>query len=134
MVVALPCSLFSADSNVPTSIEAIQRITPEELKKLIVDKANIIVVDNQPKIAYDVGHIIGAINLPWAPDLNEEDLWQVPQNKPLILYCACTHEEDAGDVAMQLIQKFGFKDVKLLRGGWTEWQKLGYPIEKAKGK
>jgi len=52
------------------------------------------------------------------------------QNKLLILYCACTHEEDAGDVAMQLIHKFQYKDIRLLEGGWTEWLKLGYPIEK----
>jgi len=104
-------------------------IAPEALKKLIEsgDKS-ILIVDVQPKGAYDIGHIKGAINFPWASDLkNAGDL---PKDKTLILYCDCSHEEDSLDVATQLNEKWGYTNIKILEGGWSNWLKLEYPMEK----
>ncbi len=108
-------------------------IKPEELKKMIDEaRTDFVVVDNQPKEAYDMGHIPGAINFPWTMEIKRPG--NLPRNKLLILYCACAHEEDSTDVATQLTKKFGYKDVKLLEGGWLQWLKLGYSVEKGKGK
>ena len=104
-------------------------ITADDLKKSIAsgDKS-ILIVDVQPKGAYELGHIKGAINFPWASDLkNAGDL---PKDKTLILYCDCSHEEDSMDVAGQLKDKWGYTNIKLLEGGWSNWLKLGYPAEK----
>ena len=108
--------------------EEIPCITPEELKKLIENKADIVVVDNQPKVAYDMGHLPEAVNFPWASEIRRPV--NLPRDKVLILYCACAHEEDSADVADQLIKNFGYKNIKLLKGGLLQWLKLGYPIEK----
>jgi rhodanese-related sulfurtransferase len=94
---------------------------------LIESKADIVVVDNQPKGAYDMEHIPGAVNFPWAMQIKLPI--NLPRNKMLILYCACSHEEDSTDVANQLME-FGYHNVKLLEGGWLRWVELGYPIEK----
>ncbi len=104
------------------------RITAEELKKMIDGKADIVVVDNQPKTEYNKAHIPGAVNLPWAMEI--EGPGDLPRGKLLILYCGCAHEEDSASVADQLIENFGYEEIKLLKGGLSEWQKLGYPIEK----
>lgn len=111
-----------------------QHISAEELKKLIESKADMLVVDTQPKGAYEIGHIKGAINLPWAKEIKGPV--KLPKNKLLILYCDCTHEEDSTDLATQLTEKFGYKSskIKILTGGWSAWLKLGYPTEKGKGK
>ena len=110
-----------------SSAQDLERIKPEELKKLIETRAEIVVVDTQPKGAYDLGHIPGAINFPWTtqikPPLN------LPRNKVLIIYCACSHEEDSTDMAKQLIE-FGYNKSKVLEGGWLQWQQLGYPTAK----
>ena len=106
----------------------IPRITPEELNKMIESKADIVVVDNQPKTEYNKAHIPGAINLPWAMEI--EGPVDLPYDKLLILYCGCAEEEDSAYVADQLIEKFGYNNIKLLEGGWGQWVKLGYPIEK----
>ena len=126
----------------------VQWIGPEELKKLIESNdPNILVVDTQPKGVYDLGHIKGAINFPWAMDIKSPG--NLPKDKMLILYCDCAHAEssfnlsgqstsnpdscsaddDSTDVANQLTGKFGYKNVKVLEGGWSKWQQLGYPIE-----
>ena len=116
-----------------SSVE-LQHISAEELKKLVESKSNILVVDVQPKAAYEIGHIKGAINFPWTKEVSGPV--KLPRNKPLVIYCDCTHEEDSIDVATQLIQKFGYdsNSIKVLTGGWSGWVKLGYETEKGKAK
>ena len=110
------------------SAQEVQLIKPEELKKLLDSKADIVVVDNQPKVAYDMEHIPGALNFPWAMQIKGPV--NLPRNKVLIFYCACAHEEDATDMAEKLMKEFGYRNIKVLEGGWLRWVELGYPIEK----
>jgi len=42
----------------------------------------------------------------------------LPRGKLLILYCGCAHEEDSASVADQLIENFGYEEIKLLTGGY----------------
>jgi len=109
--------------------QEVQSIKPEELKKMIESQAAVLVVDNQPKEAYDMEHIPGAVNFPWAPEVRGPV--RLPRDKTLVIYCACSHEEDSTDTATQLMKKFGYKNVKILEGGWLRWQELGYPSEKS---
>jgi len=111
----------------------VPHISPEELKHLIESKAaDIVIVDVQPKGAYEIGHIKGAFNFPWTTDIKSPN--NLHRNKELILYCDCTHEEDSIDTANQLMSKFGYTNIKVLEGGWSRWRNLGYPVEKGKGK
>jgi rhodanese-related sulfurtransferase len=108
--------------------QEIPRIKADELKKMIESKADIVIVDTQPKGAYDIGHIKGAINFPWGKEI--KDPKKLPKNKLLVLYCDCGHEEDSIDVATQLMNKWEYDKIKVLDGGWSGWMKLGYPTEK----
>jgi rhodanese-related sulfurtransferase len=128
MLISWVSALLLATVSFTALAQETKRIKPDELKKMIESKANIVVVDTQPKGAYGIGHIKGAINFPWAPDIKSPG--NLPYNKTLILYCDCAHEEDSTDVANQLTEKFGYRDIKILEGGWLGWQKLGYPIGK----
>jgi len=125
----------------------LQWIGPAELKKLIDNKdPSILIVDTQPKEVYDLSHIKGAINFPWAMDIRSPE--GLPMDKMLILYCDCAHTEvsegvfgqstsqpdscsgdDATEVASQLMIKFGYKNIRILEGGWSGWQQLGYPVD-----
>ncbi len=98
----------------------------EELKKLIDDKsANILVVSNDPQESFNEGHIPGATSFPWTDDLRPPIT--LPRNKTLVLYCSCAHEEDSSDMAAKL-KVFGYRNIKVLEGGWLQWLKLKYPI------
>lgn len=128
------CGLFFlaaafALAAIPALAEDIPHVAQAELKKMIEAKrTDFLVVDAQPKGVYDVGHVKGAVNFPWDSDLKSAG--ELPQDKTLILYCDCAHEEDATDVATQLMEKFGYSKVKLLEGGWSKWQELGYPVDR----
>ena len=105
------------------------QISPDELKNMIESKKNdFLVVDVQPKVVYDTGHIKGAVNFPWAANIRSAA--SLPKDKMLVLYCDCTHEEDSTSTAAQLKEKFGYTNVRVLKGGWSGWLKLGYPTEK----
>jgi rhodanese-related sulfurtransferase len=109
----------------------IPQIKPEELKRLIESgDQSIVIVDVQPKGAYDLGHVKGAINFSWAATIKSNG--NLPKDKTLILYCDCSHEEDSTDVATQLKENYGYTNLKLLEGGWSKWREAGYPVEKNK--
>lgn len=128
-VIGVVClSMLLSAVHSPSAAE-IDRIKPEELRKLIESNdPNILVVDTQPKEAYALGHVKGAINFPWAPNIMTSG--SLPRNKILVLYCDCAHEEDSTDVAGQLMSKFHYTNIKLLEGGWSKWQQSGFPIDK----
>ncbi len=129
IMVSAVCALAWTMIAVTASSADIQQMKPEELKKLIESNdSNIVVVDTQPKGAYDLGHIKGAVNFPWAPEIKTPG--SLPRNKTLILYCDCAHEEDSTDTAEQLMSKFRYTSIKILEGGWSKWQQLGYPMDK----
>ena len=102
----------------------------EELKKMIDSKAvDFLVVSNDPQESFREGHIPGAISFPWVDALNPPTT--LPRNKRLILYCSCSHEEDSSDMAAKLA-RFGYRNIKVLEGGFLKWSELKYPIEKKK--
>ena len=149
IMISIGSTAMVVSAAIPAPASEIQQIKPEELKKLIEDNdQTILVVDTQPKAAYDLGHIKGAVNFPWAMDIKSPG--NLPRDRLLILYCDCGHAEDSPnltipltnkqescapdddstDVAQQLMDKFGYKNIKVLEGGWSKWQQLGYPIDK----
>jgi rhodanese-related sulfurtransferase len=114
----------------PTSPDEVPRISLQELKALMDSGADMVILDCQPRSVYEQGHIKGAISLPWAPELDEEDILMLPWGKPIITYCACgPGEGDSADVALQLI-RMGFEDVKVLADpSIMGWMEAGYPME-----
>ena len=111
--------------------EGIPRMSIQELKKMMDEKAEITIIDVQPKNIYDKGHIKGAVSIPWKSQLMLEDVWSLPSGIPIVTYCACgPGEADSNDFARQLI-KMGYTDVKVLEHPSIQgWMEAGYPIEK----
>lgn len=111
--------------------EDVPRISIAELKKLIDEKADIVILDAQLKEVYNKGHIRGARSFPWSAEITSEDAQGLPKDKLIVVYCDCgPGEADSSDVAAQLI-RLGFDNVKVLADPSIRgWIKLGYPVEK----
>ena len=104
-----------------------QFISPADVKKLMDQKdTSFALVDTQPEEAYAEGHVPGAINYPWVPQVKPPV--PLPRNKMLVLYCPCQHDEDSIDMYKKLAQ-FGYLNTKILEGGWYKWVALKYPVE-----
>jgi len=108
----------------------IPRITLEELKGLIEQKADVVIIDAQLKEIYDRGHIKGARSLPWKAEITEADVKDIPKDKLIVTYCDCgPGESDSADVAAQLIN-LGYSNVKVLADPSIRgWKKAGYPMD-----
>ena len=111
--------------------DKIQRITIQELKKIMDQGEEVTVIDTRPKNIYDKGHIKGAVSIPWKSQLALEDVWSLPSGIPIVTYCACgPGEADSADFAKQLM-KMGYNDVKVLKHPAIDgWIKAGYPLDK----
>ena len=129
-VAACACLLAIAAMSALPQEEVSQKfpaIKCEELKKMIdIKAADMLVICNDPKESYDEGHIPGAVSFPWVDTLKPPV--SLPRNKMLILYCSCSHEEDSTDMAAKLT-RFGYRNLKVLEGGFIRWTKLKYPVE-----
>lgn len=102
-------------------------ISPADVKKMIDNHdTSFVLVDTQPEEAFAEGHVPGAINYPWVPQVKPPI--PLPRNKTLILYCPCQHDEDSIDMYKKLSQ-FGYLNTKILEGGWYKWVALKYPVD-----
>ena len=99
-------------------------MTTKELKRHIDEQSDsVVIVDTGAELIFEDEHIPGAINFPWVHSLSLPVT--LPRDKTLVLYCACNDHEDSVDMAEKLSHA-GFYNVKVLEGGWFEWQDLGY--------
>lgn len=97
-------------------------IKPDDLYTLITDDN----ASNDPQILsvrassiYAVGHIPGAINIPWKEVGKEENLKKLDPNRDIVVYCYTGH---TGGVATTALRLLGYKAVNLRHGicSWTK--------------
>lgn len=55
-------------------------------------------------------------------------LKDVSKNREVVAYCACPNDE-ASIRAAQVLTESGFKNVRVLRGGWVAWKRSKGPME-----
>jgi rhodanese-related sulfurtransferase len=99
-------------------------MTPAELRRRIMEGADLHVIDVREREEYDRGHIPGAVNLP-------KDKWYtlagLTKDKANVLYCYSQVCHLAATAAVEFASK-GFP-VMELEGGWDEWKDHGLEIE-----
>ena len=109
------------------------RITAEELKQMIDNKADVVIVDTRDSGSYEAGHIKGAVNIYYDSTGDPMDrqmmLIALPMDKLVVTYCDCTDDKSSANVAQEMY-KLGYdKDkVKILSGGSLRWDQLKYPF------
>jgi rhodanese-related sulfurtransferase len=111
----------------------VPRIAALEVKQLIANKADIVIIDTQPAENYDMWHIATAVNIPYVSTGNPTDremmLVALPMDKLIVLYCLCEEGTDSARMALEL-KRLGYDHdkVKVLEGGLVKWDEAGYPM------
>lgn len=91
----------------------------------------VVLVDVRPGHLYDQGHLPGALSFP----LNdfEENLEQIQAalkpDAPILVYCSGIECSDSHGFASKLVT-LKFTQVRVYAGGFSEWQEMGFEIEK----
>src|SRR5207247_9375417 len=71
------------------------------------------------------GHVPGSSNIPVA-DL-EQRLAELPRDRLLVVHC---QSGSRAAIAASLLRARGIVDVGVFSGGFAEWSKAGYPVER----
>jgi rhodanese-related sulfurtransferase len=99
----------------------------------IVETHSALVIDARPEIFFRVGHIPSAISLP-RDDFEAAYRQLGPtllkfHERPVVTYCSSNGCDDSQLVADSL-EQLGFLQVRVYRGGWSEWESQNLPEEK----
>ena len=90
-LLTLPMQSFSAEEDEMIHPE-LPRITAEELKQLMDEEGEYVLVDSRDSASYDQGHIKGAVNIYYNPTADpvsiEMMLLGLPMDKLIIIYCS----------------------------------------------
>ncbi|HET8797569.1 MAG TPA: rhodanese-like domain-containing protein [Thermoanaerobaculia bacterium] len=82
-------------------------------------------IDVRSNEQFTYGHIKGALSIPGSQIVKRFS--EVPTQKVVITYCACDAEQSSGRAVNELLAH-GVRNVFALKGGWSEWKRLGHPI------
>lgn len=106
----------------------IARITPDELKQMMDDGHQVMVLDlRQPlDVRSDPYTIPGALQM--AVEELEQRRPEIPRDRDVILYCACPNEVMAARMAL-LLKRNGVTKVRPLAGGVDAWRARNFPVE-----
>ena len=105
----------------------------EELKTRVSANEPLVILDvrNSESYANSDAKIKGAIHVSVRKlkyRLGFPPLKDVPKDRQVVTYCSCPSDE-ASIKAAQVLMDSGFTNVRVLKGGWLEWQKASGPIE-----
>jgi 3-mercaptopyruvate sulfurtransferase SseA len=112
---------------VPTAEGA---ISLDEMKTQF-DAKTAVIIDARSTEEYEEGHIPGSINVPHdrLPEFQDVLNREVSNDAHVICYCrgpSC----DFSDLLATELKIIGWQDVSVFSGGWEEWTKAGFPVEK----
>jgi len=102
-------------------------LEPKDFKAKIDKDTAAVVVDVRTPSEFADGHLPGALNLDVRnPDFSTS-IKGLDTNKTYLLYCRSGARTQK---AAEIMQQAGFKNVFGMKGGFPDWEKAGYPVEK----
>jgi rhodanese-related sulfurtransferase len=89
-----------------------------------------VLFDARPERPFREGHVPRARNLPATESKLKipPDLLELPRERTLVVYCEGGDCQSSLALAKRLHDE-GFKDIRVMTGGWAEWKKAGLPEE-----
>ena len=108
--------------------EMIRQIDGKELKSMIDQGADFLLVDARMHEGYEREHIPGAVRMP-AERIGEHALREYDKDRTVVTYCTNTVCKSS-TIAAEKLERFGFKNVLEYKAGIEDWKRAGYPTEK----
>lgn len=103
-------------------------ISVDELRERLSSEPRPFLIDVGSTLAHNARpHIPGAVMLDLDAIARSDDF---PDDRDIVLYCACPNEESARRGA-QLLMRKGYRRVRPLVGGIDAWSAAGHPVEHA---
>ncbi len=99
--------------------------------KIIVEDKSALIIDTRLEEIFIKGHIPGAKSIPLSgfDELIGQFYQAVSMEQKIVVYCSSRECTDSHTFAQKLFE-VGYEDVKVFAGGFIEWEKGGYQVEK----
>ena len=113
----------------PADYPGIRLITLREAEELWA-VGEVVIFDARPERSFREGHVPRARNLPEAESRQKfpADVLELPRERVIVVYCEGGDCQSSLALAKRLHDE-GFKDIRVMTGGWAEWIKAGLPAE-----
>lgn len=109
-----------------TARGAIQCCDPTEVQQQLASNTPPVLIDVREANEWQAGHVQGAVHLSKGMlECKIEQLVPNPQT-PIVLYCSGGYRSA---LAAYNLKQMGYDKVISMEGGFSLWQKLGYPVE-----
>ena len=95
----------------------------------LVNREGAIVVDVRDQKEYNQGHIVDAVNIPYASIEKRADELKAKKDSPIVIVCKMGQHSSA---AGKKLKALGYENVRRLSGGMAEWTGASLPIVKSK--
>jgi hydroxyacylglutathione hydrolase len=102
-------------------------LTPKDFQKA-VQRKDTLLLDTRHMLAFGGGHIEGALNIGYQPELTVWSGWMVDPEKALLL--VLNKDRELEDVRNMLSRVGLTKYAGYLAGGMTAWDNAGLPIQR----
>ena len=96
----------------------------------LFQRQEVLLVDARPENQYAVGHIRGALSLPW-PEAEQrfiEAADRLAGAKAIVTYCDGENCDLSHKLAL-FLKEMGFDNVRVLVNGWSLWRQAGLPTD-----
>ncbi len=107
--------------------DAINEVSIDEVKRMIDNKEDIILLDVRDSEEYGTGHIPGAINISRGSLDFKVHLIIPDKNTKIIVYCGL---DLRSPLATKSLNDLGYKKAVNMIGGLKAWKEAGYPVLK----
>jgi rhodanese-related sulfurtransferase len=108
--------------------EPTNMVTAEQIKRLLDIGEKVFFVDLRAAPDFAQGRLPDARSIP-VSELHKR--WgEIPKAGRIVMYCPCPLGERDESFAFLLLRGESYRNVSVLDGGYDEWVKRGYPVEK----
>ena len=121
---------FKQSFTTPVEYPRIRFITVRESEDLFAT-GEAAFLDSRSRSEFGAGHIPGAKNLPLEENRRgvKPEATGLPLERTLVIYCEGGDCQASVSLA-RLLHDAGFRDIRVLTGGWAEWRAAGLPESK----
>jgi hydroxyacylglutathione hydrolase len=106
------------------ALQTIPQIDAAEVRAGAPD-GRLALLDVRSPSEWAAGHVPGSSNIPVA-DLQQR-LAEIPRDRPLVVHC---YSGSRAAIAASLLRARGMADVRVFAGGFAEWARAGYPVDR----
>lgn len=127
LLMSLPSSVLAGHDQDEQDLIYFLPIPPARVKSLLDGGEMVIFIDLREPDEFKRERLPGAQSIP-LKDLQARH-HKVPKSGRVVLYCTCGVGNIEEAFAYQTLRNLGYRNVSVLEGGISQWQRLGYPLD-----